>query len=162
MRNKLLFFTLAVLALSSCNDLLVYSKYEPIQNGKWEMATSIGFEFSELDTTSTYNMFINVRNDETFPFSNLFLIAELEYPDGNTLKDTLEYKMAEPTGEWLGKGVGSVKENKLWYKENVVFPETGVYKVNISHAMRKNGEVEGLHELEGITDVGLEIEKAPK
>ena len=162
MRNKLLFFTLAALALSSCNDLLVYSKYEPISNGKWEMATPVGFEFSDPDTTSTYNMFINVRNDETFPFSNLFLITELEYPDGNTIKDTLEYKMAEATGEWLGKGVGSVKENKLWYKENIVFPGTGVYKVNISHAMRKNGEVEGLHELEGITDVGLEIEKAPK
>jgi gliding motility-associated lipoprotein GldH len=70
--------------------------------------------------------------------------------------------MAQPTGEWLGKGVGSVKENKLWYKENIVFPQSGVYKVNVFHAMRKNGEVDGLHELDGITDVGLEIEKVPK
>lgn len=119
------------------------------------------FEFSDMDTTVTYNMFINIRNDNTFPFSNLFLITELEHPDGNTVKDTLEYKMAEPTGEWLGKGLGSVKENKLWYRENIVFPKTGVYKVNVSHAMRKNGDVEGLHVLEGITDVGLEIEKSP-
>ncbi len=126
------------------------------------MATPVNFEFSELDSTANYNMFINVRNDETFPFSNLFLITELEYPDGNTIKDTLEYKMAEPTGEWLGKGVGSVKENKLWYKENVSFPQSGVYKVNVFYAMRKNGEVDGLHELDGITDVGLEIEKVPK
>lgn len=119
------------------------------------------FEFSGMDTTATYNMFINIRNDNTFPFSNLFLITEMEHPDGNTVKDTLEYKMAEPTGEWLGKGLGSVKENKLWYRENIVFPKTGVYKVNVSHAMRKNGDVEGLHVLEGITDVGLEIEKSP-
>ena len=119
------------------------------------------FEFSGMDTTVTYNMFINIRNDNTFPFSNLFLITEMEHPDGNTVKDTLEYKMAEPTGEWLGKGLGSVKENKLWYRENIVFPKTGVYKVNVSHAMRKNGDVEGLHVLEGITDVGLEIEKSP-
>ena len=69
--------------------------------------------------------------------------------------------MAEPSGEWLGKGMGSVKENKLWFKENIVFPETGVYKVTVSHAMRRNGVVEGLHILEGVTDVGLEIEKAP-
>lgn len=119
------------------------------------------FEFSGMDTTVTYNMFINIRNDNTFPFSNLFLITELEHPDGNTVKDTLEYKMAEPTGEWLGKGLGSVKENKLWYRENIVFPKTGVYKVNVSHAMRKNGDVQGLNVLEGITDVGLEIEKSP-
>jgi gliding motility-associated lipoprotein GldH len=68
--------------------------------------------------------------------------------------------MAEPTGEWLGTGLGSVKESKLWFQENIVFPDSGVYKVNISHAMRRNGDVEGLHVLEGITDVGLEIEKS--
>ncbi len=150
------------MSFTSCNDLLVYSEYEPITNGKWEIDNSVQFEFSELDSTATYNMFINVRNDDSYPFSNLFLITELEYPEGNTIKDTLEYRMAEPTGEWLGKGMGGVLENKLWFKENIDFNESGVYKVNVSHAMRKNGEVEGLHILEGITDVGLEIEKAPK
>jgi len=120
----------------------------------------VDFEFSELDSVQGHNMFINIRSDNTYPFSNLFLITELEFPDGQTQKDTLEYKMAEPTGEWLGKGLGSIKENKLWYKENIVFPDSGVYKLSVAHAMRKNGEVEGLHILEGITDVGLEIEKS--
>ncbi len=158
----MLFVCMASVVLASCNDNLVYSDFRPIKNGKWQMDTPVNFEFSELDSTANYNMFINVRNDETYPFSNLFLITEFEYPDGNTIKDTLEYKMAQPTGEWLGKGVGSVKENKLWYKENIVFSQSGVYKVNVFHAMRKNGEVDGLHELDGITDVGLEIEKVPK
>jgi len=162
MRSKFLLLLIPVVALSSCNELLVYSDYKPIKEGKWEMNQGVDFQFSELDSTETYNMFINIRNDDTFDFSNLFLITELEYPSGNTVKDTLEYRMAEPTGEWLGKGMGSVKENKLWYKENIDFPNSGVYKVNISHAMRKNGDVEGLHILEGVTDVGLEIEKAPK
>jgi len=162
MRNNFLLLLVTVLTLSSCNELLVYSDYEPIKEGKWEMGQEVDFQFSELDSTDTYNVFINVRNDDTFAFSNLFLIVELEYPSGNTVKDTLEYKMAEPSGEWLGKGMGSVKENKLWYKEKIDFPDSGVYKVNIFHAMRKNGDVEGLHILEGVTDVGLEIEKAPK
>lgn len=161
MRNSFLILLVAIFTLASCNDLLVYSEYEPITDGKWEIDNAVHFEFSELDSTATYNMFINVRNDDSFQFSNLFLITELEYPEGNTIKDTLEYKMAEPTGEWLGKGMGGVKENKLWFKENIDFKDSGVYKVNVSHAMRKNGEVEGLHILEGITDVGLEIEKVP-
>ncbi|SDQ15673.1 gliding motility lipoprotein GldH [Flagellimonas zhangzhouensis] len=161
MRNSFLILLAAVFTLASCNDLLIYSEYEPITDGKWEIDNPVHFEFSGLDSTATYNMFINVRNDDSFQFSNLFLITELEYPEGNTIKDTLEYKMAEPTGEWLGKGTGGVKENKLWFKENIDFKDSGVYKVNVSHAMRKNGEVEGLHILEGITDVGLEIEKVP-
>ena len=161
MRNSLLVLLIAIATLSSCNDQMVYSEYKPIKDGKWQMDEPVEFEFSEIDSTTSYNVFLNIRNDDSFPFSNLFLIAELEYPSGNATKDTLEYKMAEPTGEWLGKGMGSVKENKLWFKENIVFPETGVYKVTVSHAMRKNGVVEGLHILEGVTDVGLEIEKVP-
>ena len=67
--------------------------------------------------------------------------------------------MARPDGEWLGTGFGDVKENKLWYKEHVRFKEPGEYRVNIRHAMRKNGEVNGIQNLDGITDVGFRIEK---
>lgn len=131
-----------------------------MENGSWSMDNPIKFEFSKLDSIQTHNMFINIRNDNNFQFNNLFLITELEYPNGNTLKDTLEYKMAEPNGEWLGKGLGSIKENKLWFQEKIVFDDSGVYKVNITHAMRKNGDVDGIYVLDGITDVGLEIEKS--
>ena len=67
--------------------------------------------------------------------------------------------MAMPDGKWLGKGYGSIKENKLWYKENIIFTVKGVYTLQISHAMRKNGKADGIMELEGITDVGFLIEK---
>jgi gliding motility-associated lipoprotein GldH len=74
------------------------------------------------------------------------------------VKDTLEYEMALPDGTWMGKGTGSIKENKLWYKENIIFPFNGVYTLELVQAMRKNGSVSGLETLPGITDVGLEIE----
>lgn len=159
MRNNFFLALLVSMAMVSCNSNLVFSDYQPMTNGNWNSQKPVNFEFSGLDSLLSHNMYITIRNDNTFAFGNLFLIAELEHPNGETQKDTLEYKMAEPSGEWLGKGVGSIKENKLWFHEKVVFPDSGVYKVSISHAMRKNGEVQGVHILEGITDVGLEIEK---
>ena len=72
----------------------------------------------------------------------------------------MEYEMTMPNGEWLGAGFGDVKENKLWYKEQVKFKESGNYQVTIQQAMRKNGEVNGIGELEGITDVGFRIENS--
>ncbi|HDZ14805.1 MAG TPA: gliding motility lipoprotein GldH, partial [Pricia sp.] len=96
----------------------------------------------------------------TYPYSNLFSIAELESPTGETIKDSLQYRMALPDGTWLGKGFGSMKENKLWYKENIIFPTSGVYHVRLSQAMRKNGSVNGVVNLKGVTDVGFEIEKS--
>lgn len=160
MHNKICYALVFFLCLVSCNSNLVFSEYEAIENGKWEISQVPTFEFSQLDSVQAHHMFISLRNDNTFQFSNLFMITELEYPDGTTYKDTLEYKMAEPSGEWLGKGLGSIKENKLWYRENIVFPDSGVYKLRVAHAMRKNGDVDGIYILDGITDVGLEIEKS--
>jgi len=146
--------------LFSCNTELVKSEFRATDGGVWNKNNTIEFSFSEIDTSQRHNIFINVRNDASFPYSNLFLIAELEFPTGQTTKDTLQYEMALPDGTWLGKGYGSLKENKLWYKENVVFPTAGVYKVRISQAMRKNGSINGVVNLEGVTDVGIEIERS--
>lgn len=159
MRNYL-FFVLAITLLTSCNSNVVISEYRSLNGASWNRDEVLKFSFSEVDTIHAYDMFINVRNDNTFPYSNLFLITSLTTPEGEVLQDTLEYNMALPDGTWLGKGSGSLKENKLWYKENIVFPNSGVYTLEVSHAMRKNGNVQGVISLEGITDVGLEITKS--
>lgn len=159
MRSSFL-FTCIILFLSSCNTKVVSSEYKSLSGAVWNKEKVLEFSFSEMDTIQEYNLFINVRNDNTFPYSNLFLITSLSTPEGEVLQDTLEYNMALPDGTWLGKGSGSLKENKLWYKENIVFPTSGVYTLEVSHAMRKNGNVQGIIALEGITDVGLEITKS--
>ncbi|MBD0779648.1 gliding motility lipoprotein GldH [Maribacter sp. ANRC-HE7] len=157
---RILIAFVGVVFMVSCDNSIVKTEFKGTNNGIWNKDSVMEFNFSGLDTIQKHDMFINVRNDNTFPYSNLFLIATLDYPNGETATDTLEYMMADPDGTWLGKGYGSVKENKLWYKENIVFPSSGVYTLRISQAMRKNGNVEGIINLEGITDVGFEIVKS--
>ena len=142
----------------SCDSNRVFDQYQSVPN-QWHKDSIISFKTEVPDTTSTYNLFINLRNTNTYKYNNLFLIVEMNFPHGKIIKDTLEYKMAKPNGELLGTGFTGVKENKLWYKENIVFNETGSYKINIRHAMRENGKVNGVVNLEGITDVGFRIEK---
>ena len=72
--------------------------------------------------------------------------------------DTLEYEMADSQGRWLGTGYTDIKENKLFYKQNVVFKEVGDYKFSIQQATRSIHDIEGKNPLEGITNVGLSIE----
>ncbi|MGY3791938.1 gliding motility lipoprotein GldH [uncultured Aquimarina sp.] len=145
--------------LYSCDDARVFDEYKTVSSS-WEKQEKVTFNLPELDSIENYNLFINVRNNNDYKFSNLFLISEMEFPNGKIVTDTLEYEMAKPNGEWLGVGFSDVKENKLWYKENVSFTENGVYKVTLQHAMRKNGETFGINELEGITDIGFRIEFA--
>ena len=147
-----------LLVLASCTNEIVVSESTTLP-GYWDKENQLEFQIPQLDSLKKYNVFLNVRNTNDYPFNNLFLIVSMEFPHGKTLVDTLEYKMAYPNGEWMGEGIGSVKENKLLYKENVSFFEEGNYNITITHAVRNNGEVEGVSRLDGITDVGYSIEE---
>ena len=147
-----------LLLFAACNSNLIFSEFQANSGGTWSQDDVKEFIFTQEDTITRFNLFINIRNDNQYPFSNLFVITDLNFPDGTVVRDTLEYEMALPSGEWLGKGYGSLKENKLWYKENIVFPLKGVYTLKVAHAMRQNGTVEGVTDLEGIPDVGFQIE----
>ncbi|HSP40385.1 MAG TPA: gliding motility lipoprotein GldH [Gillisia sp.] len=146
-----------IIVLWSCDSNRVYDEYESLPGG-WNKDSVITFSLPQIDSIPDYNLFINVRNNNDYAFSNIFLIANIQFPQGKVITDTLEYQMALPGGEWLGTGFGDVKENKLWYKERVRFNEPGQYKISIQHAMRKSGIEEGIENLEGITQVGLRIE----
>ena len=143
---------------ASCDSNQVFDNYKSVPN-KWHKDSVINFKFNPPDSINAYNLFVNLRNNNAYKYSNLFLIVEMNFPNGKVIKDTLEYQMAYPNGELLGTGFTDVKENKLWYKEQVVFEEAGEYTVNIQHAMRENGKVNGDINIEGITDVGFRIEK---
>ena len=148
---------LILIGITSCDDKQVFDEYQSVSDA-WEIDEKVSFTLPELDATQAYNLFINIRNNNEYRFSNLFLISEMKFPNGKVVTDTLEYRLAAPDGEWLGTGFSDLKENKLWYKEKVSFTEEGNYIVTLQHAMRKNGEVHGVSSLEGITDIGFRIE----
>ncbi|MDW5289055.1 gliding motility lipoprotein GldH [Formosa sp. PL04] len=156
--SSILFFLSMFLVFSACDSNQVFDAYKSVP-GAWNKEDVVQFNFTPPDTTNAYNLFLNIRNNEAYKYSNLFLIVDVEFPHGKTVTDTLEYKMAQPNGEFLGEGFGSIKENKLWYKEGFILNESGNYTVNIQQAMRESGKVNGVTNLDGITDVGFRIEK---
>ncbi|HAV53391.1 gliding motility lipoprotein GldH [Aequorivita aquimaris] len=159
--NRLMALFLTVVMLVSCESNTVFSESQAM-DGHWGADEVVQFKLPQLDSLKKYNLFLNIRNTNEYRYNNLFLIVNMTFPHGKTVTDTLEYRMAQPDGSWMGQGIGNIKENKLWYKENVQFFEDGIYTVDIAQAMRNNGDVEGVTKLEGITDVGFSIEEASK
>ncbi len=150
-----------VVVFTSCDSNIVFSDTKSL-DGYWGVSEVIEFKLPEIDSLKKYNLFLNIRNTNEYKFNNIFLIVSMNFPHGKTITDTLEYRMANPDGSWIGQGIGGVKENKLWYKEQVRFSEEGNYTIDITQAMRNNGALEGVTKLEGITDVGVSIEEASK
>lgn len=157
--RKLLIISIISLSIISCNDKSVFDSYKPISKSQWHKDSIINFIFNPIDTISKNNIYINLRNNNDYQYSNLFLIVNIDFPNNNVVVDTLEYEMADTEGKFLGYGFTDLKENILEYKTNVVFPTKGTYTISIQHAMRKSGDVNGIDLLEGVTDLGLRIEK---
>ncbi|SEC36578.1 gliding motility-associated lipoprotein GldH [Tenacibaculum sp. MAR_2009_124] len=150
---------IAAVLFISCDKKRVFDEYLSLTDQKWSKNNELKFTFSVEDTLNQKNLFINIRNNKDYGYSNLFVITQIDFPDGNLVVDTLEYDMADATGKFLGEGFSDIKESKLYYKENILFPTKGNYTFKIRQAMRKNGEVSGIEYLEGVTDVGFRIEK---
>lgn len=145
-----------VLLFCSCDKKRVFDEYKSV-GSSWNKDSIVTFNLPELDSTKRYNLFVTLRNNNNYPFNNLFLIVSLEMPNGFTKVDTLEYQMANPDGSLMGDGFSDIKESKLFFKEKVRF--RGKYKVNIKQAVRENGKIPGVTALDGITEVGFRIEK---
>ena len=161
-QNKSLWYVLLLLiGVSSCDSNRIFDSYKSVSN-QWHKDSIITFNVTPTDSVNPYDLFVNIRNTNDYKYNNLYLIVEIDFPNGKVIKDTLQYTMAKPNGELLGSGFSDVKENKLWYKEHMMFEENGDYKVSIQHAMRENGVVDGVEYLEGITDIGLRIENPSK
>ncbi|ARV15588.1 gliding motility lipoprotein GldH [Polaribacter sp. SA4-12] len=157
-RNSFSIFLLSLFLMFSCNDKTDFNQYKSIDTAGWKANEKVSFEFDVKDTISSKNLFINIRNNSKYEFSNLYVITELVFPNETIVVDTLQYQMADETGRFLGVGFTEIKENKLFYKEKKAFPVSGKYMFNIRHAMRKNGAIAPIEFLKGIQDVGFSIE----
>lgn len=155
-KSSFLYF-LAVMTLFSCDKKRVFDEYKSVGKS-WHKDSIVSFTLPKIDTVKQYNMFINIRDNNDYQFNNLFLIVSMEQPDGVTKVDTLEYEMADPDGTLLGDGFSDIKESKLFYKERIKF-KRGEYKVHVRQAVRKTGALKGVERLDGITEVGLRVEK---
>ena len=160
LKNKFFLFAVAII-LGSCDDTRIFDDYKTV-GASWHKDSIVSFSFDQKNNNVPYNLFINLRSNNNYKYSNLFLIVSLEHPNGFTKVDTLQYQMAAPDGTLLGDGFSDIKESKLYYKEKFKFPKVGKYKINIQQAVRKTGKIAGEKTLDGITEVGFRIENLEK
>ena len=157
--RNLSFLWIVILLIQACQSDMIYNKYVSIENNEWGKELVLEFEIPVQDTVNSYNLFINLRNTKDYGFSNLFLITQMTFPDQSKVIDTLEYEMTDAAGHFLGSGFSDIKENKLFYKNNVRFQEPGNYLFQVKQAMRNRNKIEGINPLLGVSDVGISMEK---
>lgn len=138
---------------------VVFDEFQSTK-GIWDKNDVKTFVWDVQDTVTPTNLFMNVRVNNEYPYSNMFVIFKIYKPSAAIVIDTIQFQMADPNGTLLGNGFSDVKESKLWLKENYIFDETGKYKLTLEQAVRELGDVEGVSTLKGVSEIGFRIEKA--
>lgn len=141
--------------LAACSQGKIYDEYRELPNEGWSKSVIGKFQVDIKEAGIPYNVLINIRHTDGYPYQNFWMFVSTTTPDGVTTKDTVECYLADNRGKWLGSGLSSVYNMPVLFKANKTFPKAGQYTFTISQGMRDDL-------LKGISDVGIEIEKASK
>jgi gliding motility-associated lipoprotein GldH len=143
------------LLLMACNPGRVYEKNVEINKYIWNKEVKTWYEVDIDDTTQHYNIFVNVRHTNFYPFSNLWIMVYTTFPDGNRLHQRVELQLAEKDGKWDGECLGDICDISLEMQKNAIFNQKGKYIFEFEQIMRSD-------QLPAIMAMGLKLEKAKK
>ncbi len=152
--SRLVFFAIAVLALVGCHESL-FQESRPVPNKIWEVGNTISFEVEVTDTIMGYDFYIDLRNEASYQYANIYMFVNTTFPSGKSATDTVECFLADQSGRWLGTGLGDVLDNHILFKQNIRFPNEGTYTFAFQQGMRNEA-------LPSILDLGISIEKHRK
>lgn len=136
----------------SCADDTLYYQYQVIQDTAWEKDKVYYFTFSIEDNTRPYTITLDIRNNNKYPYQNLWLFCNEEPPIGPLMRDTIECLLADEFGKWYGHGI-SLYESSFPIRKNYHFPYPGQYTFSFRQGMRDSVIV-------GIQEIGLRIQPA--
>ena len=139
--------------MTGCSSPSFLNQIDQIPNAEWGFTDPVRFSAKVLDTSQAYNYSIQVRHGGNYDYQNLIVFFKTYYPNNTYIIDTVDCPLAEPNGRWLGSGLGDIIDNRILFKINQRFPQTGEYNFEIQHAMRMDTVYE-------IYDVGLLISSA--
>ena len=150
-KTMILFFFLIIFI--GCDPGRLYDQSKSIPDSGWHKDSVAEFFVKVDDTLQAYNFYITIRNNDNYSYRNFHFFLNTKLPNGNNTCDTIELILANIEGKWLGKGFGSVKDNQIPIRKNLLFPLKGTYAFKIEQGMRQE-------KLEGLVDIGIRVEKA--
>jgi len=109
MIRKIILTLVVILFVTSCQKKSAYQNAETIPDSKWAMGQIISFRDSLTENDPEKLHFeINLRHTNIYPYQNIWLYIQTKCSDGSTRMDSIDWKISEPNGRWLGTGWGSL------------------------------------------------------
>ena len=133
----------------SCEPPAVYDRYQPLEHTTWEKNKEYFFSFEIKDPSRTYDLTLEIRNNNLYPYRNLWVVCSEDRPVGPIRRDTLECILANEYGKWNGNGI-SLFQTSVPIRQNFRFTHKGLHTLGFRQIMRDE-------HLKGIQEIGLRV-----
>ena len=155
-RYCILICALTCLLFAGCLPSPYYQKQHALPNNEWHYKNKLPFKFEVTDTNTLYNMYFLIRHTEAYPYSNIWVWIYTKGPGDSTFARTrIEIPLAEPSGKWLGRGMGEIWEQRMPIThegDKSILRKKGTWEIKLEQNMRVNP-------LPEVLQVGLRVEK---
>lgn len=105
-----------------------------------------------LDTRAgvAYDVTIEISSGHIYPYRNIWLQINHNLTDTLLRSDTVQYRLADDHGKWLGSGVGGLNQLSLPFLTSIPLDTAHHYRLAIAQVMNDDP-------LTGIEKVGLKV-----
>lgn len=140
-------FLLAAFSLVACSPDS-WSEKKSFSEAVWPYADSLVIRPEIKDTTGLHETFLEVTVDETYPYSNLFVLQTMRTPSDSVYTQILEFQLMKEDGAWLQKPgwMGKVAF-RFPLIQGFKFRETGTWEIVCKQYMRTDS-LSGVHQIQ--------------
>ena len=136
----------------SCTTIDLYEKTTAIPGQAWANNFRPSFDFTIKDTSALYQLFLVLRHNEKYNYSNIYINLYILAPgQDTTIKIQRNLTLATNEKGWEATGMDDIYEHRIALGE----PQTlkaGNYKFSLEQIMRENP-------LQNVLDAGIRVEK---
>lgn len=145
---------LILVVMFGCDPSRVLEDNQELPAYVWVKGQRVNFDFQIDDAYGSYNLYMNVRNSNLYPFQNLYCKYFLADSSGEILHDELvNLLLFEPkTGNPLGDGLGDLFDHQQLILSDYTFDHPGNYSIGFEQYMRVDS-------LPLILSVGARVER---
>lgn len=139
-----------LLLFAACNSASIFAGYQELSDETWNRYHVLEFT-THIPDSGLYEVRLCLRHTTDYEMANLWCFISTRSSLHSELKDTVNLKVAEPDGQWLGQG-NTIKTIEQRINENPVLLPQGQVIFRIEQGMR-------IDNMKGIKNVGLKVLK---
>ncbi len=149
--NILLVAICGILTFFGCKEDFYFESNKTITSGEWNHQDSLDFTFSIADTSTIYNLYLDINHSTEYPFQNIYLQVATLFPSGKRIKERLPIDFADKTGRWYGNCDSEWCNLRVNLQQGAFFNAIGNHTITLEQFMR-------VDPLPGIRELSIKLE----